>query len=408
MGVHTSRLGWLLAVGVLLVPATVWGQQVGQGNLNYDVPPPDPNLPLPLGMPRYEEGGLYFAGEFLYMHQTNPLGSQPVAIRGFVDVDGRITGKPGTFVGSGKEALNVNDVGGPTTFAPGFSVNLGWRFKDGATLEVSWWHLMETTLSASASLIPQNFEVGPTTADSFLFSPVFNFPIQFAGPDVRLKDLNGNPAFGTTFGIWNGASQETLEFAQQFDKVDIGGRVPVWDSDCWRAYGLWGGRVVLMKDRFLWRTIAADINGIFTLTDIADYTNIVSQTMFGPHLGIGNEWYLGSNPLGALSIVLDLDASLLVNVVKEEASYTLGDQSIEFTRVRREYTLVPEVGADAGFIWYPTQGIQVRLTWDLMAFFNTVASPVPIDFNFGGLNPTWTHGTTRLLTGFRLGLGIVF
>jgi hypothetical protein len=408
MRVRTGRWGWLLALGLVLAPAAAYGQEIGQANENYEVPPPDPVLPLPLGGPRYEEGGLYFAGEFLFFHQTNPLGSQPVAFRGFTDSDGRITGTPGTFVGSHTEALNVNDLGGPNTYQPGFSVNLGWRFKDGATFEIDWWHLFDAKYSATASLIPQNFAVGPQTADSFLFSPVYNFPIQYGGPDVRLKDLNGNPAFGTTFGIWNGASLETIEFIQRFDKFDIGGRIPVYDTDCWRTYALLGARALIMWERFKWRTVAADINGVSTNIDEAFYSNITSNRLYGPHMGCGNEWYLGSNPLGALSILLNLDGALCLDFVKERARYELGDRSTAATRSRNVYTFAPEVEATLGFVWYPTQAIQVRLTWDFLGVFNTMASPEPIDFNYGAIDPTWTHEVIRILTGVRAGIGFVF
>jgi hypothetical protein len=406
MRVRTGRLVGLLALGLLLAPAAALGQE--QQNNGYEVPPPDPNLPIPLGMPRYEDGGLFFAGQFLYYWQTNPLGSQPVAIRGFRDTDGRITGFPGTFVGTGTEALNVNDLGGPTSYEPGFSAIFGWRFHDGQVFEVDWWHLANTKYSATASLIPRNFAVGPQTADSFLFSPVYNFPIQYGGPDVRLKDQNGNNAFGTTFGIWNGASLETIWFIQRFDKVDFTARIPVYETDCWRTYALFGARAVIMWERFWWRTVAADINGVSTNIDVADYMNIVSNRMYGLHCGCGNEWWLGANHFGGLSVILDLDASPLLDIVKERARYELGDKSTAATRARNEYTLVPEVQANLGFMWYPTQAIQVKLSWDFMAFFNTVASPDPIDFNFGSIDPTWTKGITRIIHGFNFGVSFVF
>jgi hypothetical protein len=408
-------MGWLLALGLLVLPTAAYGQQmveIGQTNQNYEVPPPDPLVPLPLGMPRYEEGGAYFAGEFLFLHQTNTLGSQPVAIRGFVDTAGAIA-KPGTFIGSGTEALNVNDLGGPTTYEPGFTFNLGWRFKDGSTIGLSWWHIASAKYSATASLIPRNFVLGPTNADSFLFSPVFNFPIQYGGPDVDVfaqapGRATGTPTSGITFGIWNAASLETIDFTQRFDQVDLGGRIPVYDTECWRTYALLGFRAAILWERFNWRTVDADNNGIATNTDVATYYNVVSNRLYGLHCGCGNEWWLGNTPLGGLSVILDVDGALLVDIIKERAGYELGDKSTTARRSRNEYSFAPEVDATLGFMWYPTQAVQVRVGYDVMAFFNTAASPEPIDFNFGAIDPTWTRGVTRFFDGFRAGIEIVF
>jgi hypothetical protein len=45
---------------------TPYAEVVAQEPNNYELPPPDPELPIPLGMPRYEDSGLYFlGGEYL-------------------------------------------------------------------------------------------------------------------------------------------------------------------------------------------------------------------------------------------------------------------------------------------------------------------------------------------------------
>jgi hypothetical protein len=403
MRVHTGRLVWLLALGMLGLPAVAQAQDPN----NYEVPPADPVLPIPLGMPRYEDGGLYFAGEFLYMMQTNPMASQNVAVRGFVDLDGSITGlPPGTFVGSGAVALNTEQVGGPASFQPGFSVIFGWRFKSGVALEVNWWHLQDVKYSATASLIPPNFNVGANLADTFLFSPVSNFPVDYAGP---AKDVNaGNN--GATFGIWNAASLMQLTFFQRFDKVDIGGRFPVQEAECWRTYALFGLRAVTLWERLKWRTVDANFQGVAIPTDVADYSNVISQRLYGLHFGCGDEWYLGSNPFGALSIIVEADAAVLLDFIKLRARYQLADHfsSTMATHNRNKYNLVPEASGNVGFMWYPTQAIQVKLTWDVMAFFNTEASPAPIDFNMGAIDPRYINGFTRIINGVRFGISFVF
>jgi len=323
MRVRTGRLVWLLALGMFgqaalaraqeppsplggdvdLFPFVPRGQGPfpylarGQEPNNYEVPPPDPMLPLPLGMPRYEDGGFFFAGEFLYMMQTNPIGSQFIAFRGFFDLDGSASGlTPGSFVGSRDPALNANQVSGPASYQPGFTVNLGYRFQNGTVLSLNWWHLMDVKYSATASVVPQSFTFGTNLSDSFISSPVFNFPIEFAGPPSDLSVGNK----GNTFGIWNAASLMTIDFIQRFDKVDLTGRFPVWENETWRTYALFGGRAVVMWERFKWRTVDFPVNQIPIPLDVANYTNVISQRMYGLHIGCGNDWYMGSTPLGAL------------------------------------------------------------------------------------------------------------
>ena len=58
--------------------------------------------------------------------------------------------------------------------------------------------------------------------------------------------------------------------------------------------------------------------------------------------------------------------------------------------------------------WYPTEGIQLRVGYDAMAFFNTVAGKTPVDFNFGGLAPTWDRGVYRLFDGINAGIALIF
>src|SRR5262249_50720872 len=136
----TGPLAWGLAWAMcMLLPALA----LGQGVLNYEVPPADPAFPLPLYSTRPENGGLYTFGEFVMFRQTNPLGHQPIAFRGFFDLTGVLTNHPGKLVGNGGVALFADDAGGPGTYQPGCKMGLGWRFDNGATIEVDWMHLMK-------------------------------------------------------------------------------------------------------------------------------------------------------------------------------------------------------------------------------------------------------------------------
>lgn len=358
-------------------------------------------LPLPLYSTRPEAGGLYLAAEFVMFRQTVPLHSQPIAYRGFVDVDGSITGNTGYFTGGGTDALDANMVQGPRSYQPGIKVTGGWKFQDGSAFEVSWMQLLKAEYSAGASLVPQFFNVGSRLENTFLFSPVYNFPNLYAGPPFKIS--TGNPF--AIYGIWNGATNMQLLFTQQNTQIEGRYRVPVYEDECWRTYGFAGPRFFWIWERFRWRTEDADVNGLIDPSSVAIYNNIVSNRMYGGFVGIGNEWWLGNG----LSVSLDLNAAALLDVVKERASYELGIKF--YTRAKRakhDYTFVPELEGNLNLWWYPTEGIQLRVGYDVMAFFNTVAGKTPVDFNFGGLEPTWDRGVFRLFDGINAGIAIVF
>ncbi len=225
------RIGRLFLLGALLMaPTNVRAQY-------QEVPPVD--FTGPLSHPRYEQGGFFAFVEALYFRENRPLVSQTVAIRGFVDVDGSATGRPeGSFVGSGTEALNINQLKGPGSWQPGLNLGLGWRFESGTALILNWYHLADSRYSATASLAPPGLKGGTGLADTFLYSPVYNFPINYSGNPFNLAV--GNP--GATFGIWNASSLQTITYLQRFDLVDLAMRVPVWQTDSYRNYGLIGPR----------------------------------------------------------------------------------------------------------------------------------------------------------------------
>src|SRR5207244_3658510 len=138
--------------------------------------------------------------------------------------------------------------------------------------------------------------------------------------------------------------------------------------------------------------------------DVAIYTNIVSNQMYGPVIGCGSEWYLGCGFSGSL----DLRAALHIDVVKERARYERQDKAIANKRSRSQYVFVPELDALANIMWYPFEGVEVRVGYDFMNFFNTVSAPQPVDFNYGALAPNWEKGTYRFIDGFHAGIGFVF
>lgn len=390
-----KRFSWLfLVVALLLAPAKARAQY-------QEVPPVD--FTGPLSHPRYETGGVFAALQGLYFRTDRPLKDQLVARRGFIDVDGSISGKEGTFFGSGVEALNVNQLQGPGSWQPGFALSLGYRFESGTVILLNWYHLQDSRYSATASLAPQNLQGNVGLSDTFLISPVYNFPVNYAGNAFNVAV--GNP--GATFGIWNAASLETISYVQRFDMLDLTMRVPIWQTDNYRNYGLVGPRGATLYDKFKWRTVDYDLNGLANNGTIADYTNITSNRLYGVGLGMGNEWWMGDTPIGAFSVSLDLEASLYMDFVKGRAAYELGDRSTRASRARNLSTLVPSVEGKLNLNYFPWEAIQFQIGWDFFSFFNTYASPQPIDFNYGSIDPQWTH-VNRLLHGVTFTVAVVF
>jgi hypothetical protein len=528
MGLMRTRTGWLgllLTAGLALAPTTARAQVM----TGPDVPPSDSPWPFPLYHSHPETGGFYTASDFWLLRQTNPLKSQVIAIRGFNDVDGSIQASiqavnggttsiiPGKFFGDASPALDTEQVSGPGTYQAGFGLTLGWRFGEGSPIEaveLRWRHLAESKYSAVASFIPANFQLGNNLENSFLFSPVFNFPNEFAGPASKVGVSVPNPSNGSSaalvlgvngqvtiqsvanvnqngqitsvssvlnvgtggsitanvvatsqgvsifpqsaFGIWNAASVMTLEFIQRYDDFDIIGRIPIYQGETCRCYGLVGGRAVIMWERFTWRT--QDVEAVFPSTqatasvgtlniggpptiigpgttlfqpgtaiqaqnisvsagappgvapgnsapqDVANYSNVVSNRLYGPLVGIGSEYYIGHG----FSVSLDTRIAGLLDVVKEEAKYELGDRSTAHKHARTDYTLAPEVGATAYMTWYPIEGIELRVGYDFSVLFNSVSSPRPVDFNFSSVIPDYYKHQTRTLDGWQAGLAFIF
>lgn len=392
--------GWVLLAGLCVgLPAPATAQ------LNYPVPPVD--FTGPLSHPRYETGGFFVGLAGKFYRQTRPLKNQPIAFRGFTDFDGTANGvglPPGTFVGSGSLALTTQNLRGPGTYQPGTELTLGWLFENEVAVSVSWVHLWDARYSATATLAPPGLRGGLGLEDTFLTSPVYNFPIDYAGNPQNLAQ--GNP--GATFGIWNAASQMTIDFVQRYDAVELSARIPIAYADNHRFYGLIGPRAVTLWERFKWRTVDADASGLASELTTAYYTNVVSNRLYGVHLGCGNDWFLGDTPIGAFSVTLDAQAALYLDFAKGRAKYELADRSTAASRARNFWSLVPGVEANLKLWWFPWEGVQMSVGYDFISFFNTYSSPQPVDFNYGAIDPEFEAGTLRWLHGLQFGIAFVF
>lgn len=409
----------LLAAGVTLAPSVAFAQK------GVDLPA-DPIIPLPLYHPRADVvGGWYTGMEFVIYRQTNPIPNQLLAVRGFVDVDGAITGDlngtvvntdtdvpfiirgpivPGNFLGSQTPALFADDLKGQQSFQPGYKISLGYRFDSGSALEVNWTHLASATYSGNASLIPPNYANlaggGGLLADTYLFAPFFNLPPEFAGP--QQKAAIGNP--GSMYGIFNGATNMSIAFTQRYDEANIMGRVQLFQDECLRCYGLAGGRFAWIWERFAWRTVSSTFDGLSGPQDVATYTNIVSNRMYGPFIGAGFERYL----CYGFAMGLETQAAALMDVVKERARLERGDKAIALKKSVTNFSVVPEISANAQLYWYPIEGVQVRAGYNFNAFFNTIAATDLVDFEARTFDPNWSNRAVRFLDGFNAGVGFIF
>jgi hypothetical protein len=261
-----SRYGrWLAAVTLAaLLPG--WGRAQFP---DYEVPPEvNPTIPLPIGHDRMENGGFFTALEFLYMHQSRHISDQVIARRGFIDSTGTLTGLAGNFIGSGTPALKADEIG-RTTWMPGFDITLGYRFRNGTTLTFDYKHLFEAKYNGGAGPVSQTgistipFGANTQPVETFLSAPVYNFSPQFSGPEIKGTFPNptaANPQapgnVGIIYGIWNGAAEMSILLTQRYDEANITARIPMFETEYMRFYGLAGGRWAHFWERFKWRTVS--------------------------------------------------------------------------------------------------------------------------------------------------------
>jgi len=414
--------GSLLAVATLLagVADRAAAQGTPQGPSDYAVPGlPSENVPIPTGNPGTH--GFYTYGEFMILTQTWTLGQQVVAFRGLVDSRGRLTGQPGTYIGSGAAALNTSELP-RRSWQPGYNIGIGYKTDDGISVYGSYTHLAQVNYHAGATLASPFFRGRPDLSDTFLVSGVYNFPPQYGGPAVKtpFDDIdeitfddppntsnnnfqNANEG-GNFYGIWNGASVMDIQYNQWFTQAEIGVRVPMFQTEYSRVYGTAGARFDWFMERFKWRAVSFAIDGSESDRWAAEYTNTLSQRMYGPFVGCGHEVYLGKR----FSVSLDTSAALLINMIKERAKYELGDNTIQNKMSRDELGIVPSFTANLNLWWYPLEGVQCRVGYNAWTFFNTKNLDQPIGFNYSVIDPVYSTQYFRIVHGLNVGLGLFF
>lgn len=401
---------FMLAAAVLAtVPTTAHAQDGvlgfegfgGSGVGDYPVPgQPSEVIPLPTGDPG--QHGFYTFFEFMYLTSYRSLGDQTVAYRGLVDATGAVTTIPGIYIGSGVPALSTSQLP-RQSYMPGFNIGLGYKLDDGTSIYGSYIYLMDRNYHVGATSATPFFRSAQDLSDTYLVAGVFNFPPQYAGPPISTQaeaDQGGN----IFYGIWNGASVMDLQFNHRFAQGEIGARVPMFQTEYSRIYGLAGGRFDWIWERLQWRTVEYDIAGNGAPFWNARYNNTLSQRMYGPYVGCGHEMYIGKR----FSVSTDLTAAGLLNIVKERAKYKLEDNTIQNKYSRDDFTVVPSVSANIQLWWYPFQGVQMRLGYNAWTFFNTRRMEEPIGYNYGAIDPAYDVQIFRIVHGLNVGLGLFF
>jgi hypothetical protein len=394
--------GALLAAATMLAgPSAVLAQQPSTSSPDEGgFQPPlntSPTSPLPTG--KAGDAGFYSGFEFVMLSETRAIGNQTIAVRGFFDGDGALTGTPGKLVGDGTQALNPS-MFSKGTDAPGFKIELGYRLSNGTQFFLNYLQTYDNTSSLGATFVPPNFAVGLRDANTFLSSPVFNFPHFFAGPTNKVAGVLDS----TVYGLWNAASEEDMKFTERYQQWQGGIRTPLFETDYSRVYGTAGMQFSWFFDRFSWRTVSLPQNGDSNNHDAVDYSNTLSQRMYGPFIGMGHEIFVANQ----FSISLDLTGALLLAVEKERAKYELEDQTIESKWGAVNWRMVPNANASVNLWWYPVEGVQMRVGYTAMTFYNTLYMRDPVGFNFGNIDPGYATKFFRLVNGFNIGVGFFF
>jgi hypothetical protein len=394
-------VGWPSAARAQQTESGLPGQSLGVEG-GFQVPlNAEPVVPIPTG--QAGAPGFYAGAEFVMLFQTKAIGTQVVAVHGFNDALGLLTGIPGTFIGSGVPALTTNQMGGGSSGQPGFRAELGYKFDTGTRVYANYMQVYDAHYSAGATLAVQGFRSDPALVDTFLSSPVYNFTVAFGGPLMKTAPDATNGGF-TAFGIWNGASIMDTKFTQRFQQAEAGLRTPMFATEYSSIYALAGARFAWFYERFYWRTQDIANDGTSTPLDVAIYTNNLSQRMYGLFIGCGHEVYLGS----MFSASLDLTAAGFLDVVKGRAKYKLGDDSQESKFGRETFTPTASGTAELNLWFYPVEGVQMRLGYQALTFFNTRYESQPIGFNFGNINPDYGVKWFRLVHGINVGIGFFF
>ena len=201
-------------------------------------------------------------------------------------------------------------------------------------------------------------------------------------------------------------TEQFLQRTQQWDGIY---RVPMFETETYRISGLVGPRFTWIWERYKWVTTDYDVNGDSNPNWIAQYTNITSNRMYGIHIGCEQECYLGHG----FAADIQLQISGYEDSVKEEAKYSSPARTSRAIpapppSARRTSGPSSPSRSSGHLSWFPIEAVEIRVGYNIQAFFNTMTMNQPVDFDFGAVNPRYETGTLRIMDGLDTGIGIHF
>jgi hypothetical protein len=435
------RTKWIAALGLAFFTTPAWAQP-NPGTTNFGSPQWETPFPFMWGQ---KDEGFYFATEAVVMRMNNAMRNQVVARRGLRDIDGSIHGSgqlldwvtpagtyittlfedrgtPGQIIGSGEVALTTNE----TTrdlFQPGGRVTLGYRFRNGMSVEFSYMGLTKARSTAFAGSPPHTHAVGIDDANSFLFSDFFNFSPYFAGPqrdvisDVSLTQIPPGPgttvaiaptpadwnAFGgwavSAYGITNGAEFYSIQEDLSMHTSELNLRVPVSQFEGTRTYWTGGFRYISTLEKFRMRvedhgisTTTAGFNngGTFEADESRPewslrYTVKQKNIFYGLQTGVGGEAYL----FNGFAVSLDTKLGVLAETSRTSTVLQRLDleSGIGIKHTNNQINLAGLFQGGAYLWWYPVEGVQFRVGYEYLGIVGARRMAEPLDYNWGHLNP---------------------
>ena len=109
------------------------------------------------------------------------------------------------------------------------------------------------------------------------------------------------------------------------------------------------------------------------------------------------------------------DASILVTGGTGSFGTRFVETVLEHHRPRRlvvlsrdELNVTPTLTANLNLWWYPIEGVQMRVGYNALTFFNTMYMQNPIGFNYSAIDPVYETKYFRILHGVNVGVGLFF
>ena len=189
-------------------------------------------------------------------------------------------------------------------------------------------------------------------------------------------DQFGNPLFPT------GTKLQIIDFTT---------RIITYDTDCFRSFTTFGPRVLLFSQDFIFGNPA---------TGFANNYN-VDNNMVGVFVGCIDEWYLGSNDLGAFSFTLEGEAGGYLDFVRQVAGTPFASNATN------SFALAASLQAKIGFIWYPYEAISIHVGFDVLAIINAQVAKEPVNIVGGAVNAQ-LNPNLPFYYGPYIGIGLVF